>query len=177
MKKQIYIACLAGFGLLASATLAGAQQKTAKACVEEWRADKANMQAKGITEKAYVANCRSGAVAMPSVAAPAPAQVAPPVTTTSTQPPVASPVPTSRTRPAESSHSSAASPTAAGQFATEQEARNRCPSDTVVWVNLKSKIYHFAGSRTYGNTKNGAFMCERETQAAGARAAKNETHP
>src|SRR5215471_14643581 len=39
------------------------QQKTAKACIEEWRADKANFQAKGITEKAYVAQCRAGTIA------------------------------------------------------------------------------------------------------------------
>jgi hypothetical protein len=38
----------------------GAAQKTVKACQEEWRALKAANQAKGITEKAYVAECRGG---------------------------------------------------------------------------------------------------------------------
>jgi hypothetical protein len=46
-----------------------------------------------------------------------------------------------------------------------------------VWANLKSKIYHFSGTKNYGNTKNGAYMCERDTAAEGIRAAKNETHP
>jgi hypothetical protein len=52
----------------------------------------------------------------------------------------------------------------------------RCPTDTVVWVNLTSKIYHFSGTG-YGNAKHGAYMCEHDTAAAGMRAAKNETHP
>ena len=67
--------------------------------------------------------------------------------------------------------------TGAGQFATDAQARARCPSDTVVWVNTKSNIYHFAGRRDYGNTKQGAYMCEADAKAAGDRAAKNEKHP
>ena len=63
------------------------------------------------------------------------------------------------------------------EFSTEAQAKARCPSDTVVWVNLKSKIYHFSGTKDYGNTKHGAYMCERDTSEAGMRAAKNETHP
>jgi hypothetical protein len=46
-----------------------------------------------------------------------------------------------------------------------------------VWVNLTSKIYHFSGTKDYGTTKNGAYMCEGDTAASGMRAAKNETHP
>jgi hypothetical protein len=46
-----------------------------------------------------------------------------------------------------------------------------------VWVNLKSKVYHFSGTRFYGNTEHGAYMCESDTSAEGMRAAKNETHP
>ena len=41
----------------------------------------------------------------------------------------------------------------------------------------EKKIYHFAGTRDYGNTKSGAYMCESEAQASGNRAAKNERHP
>ncbi len=55
-------------------------QKTAKACREEWRANKAANQANGVTEKAYVAQCRGGTApaqttttpAAPSASAPAP---------------------------------------------------------------------------------------------------------
>src|SRR5262249_4375283 len=68
-----------------------------------------------------------------------------------------------------------ATPTGVGQYGSESAAKSHCPADTVVWANLNSKIYHFAGTRDYGHTKHGAYMCERE--AAGFRAAKNETHP
>ena len=68
-------------------------------------------------------------------------------------------------------------PAGANQFSTEAQAKARCPTDTVVWVNLKSKVYHFSGTRFYGNTEHGAYMCERDTAAEGIRAAKNETHP
>jgi hypothetical protein len=67
--------------------------------------------------------------------------------------------------------------TAAGQFANEAQAKSHCPGDTVVWVNLSSKIFHFSGSKDYGTTKRGAYMCEKETASAGVRAAKNEKHP
>jgi hypothetical protein len=46
-----------------------------------------------------------------------------------------------------------------------------------VWANTKSKIYHFSGHRAYGSTKAGAYMCEKDSAAAGIRAAKNEKHP
>jgi hypothetical protein len=71
----------------------------------------------------------------------------------------------------------AAAPTAAGQFSTETQAKARCPGDTIVWVNLDSKIYHFVGTRNCGTTKSGAYMCERDATAAGSRAGKNEKHP
>jgi hypothetical protein len=68
-------------------------------------------------------------------------------------------------------------PSAEGQFATDAAAKAHCPTDTVVWVNLSSKVYHFAGTRDYGHTKSGTYMCEKDTAAAGYRAAKNEKHP
>lgn len=61
-----------------------------------------------------------------------------------------------------------------GQFTTEAEAKSSCPSDTVVWVNTGTKVYHHAGTSSYGKTKRGVYMCEKETSAAGYRAAKNE---
>jgi hypothetical protein len=164
-----------------AATNAG--QKTVKVCTEEWRADKAGFQAKGITEKAYVAGCRAGTASGPAAApAPAPTAAAPapgPATVApapaAPRPTAASPAqapgaPTARTAPS-------GSPSAAGQFATEAQAKATCPGDTVVWVNLTSKIYHFSGTHNYGTTKNGAYMCEKDTAAQGMRAAKNEQHP
>jgi hypothetical protein len=166
-------------------TAATTGQKTAKECREEWRANKAANQASGVTEKAYVAQCRGGAApAQPTAApvpppAPAPAPTAAPAAPapapTAAAPP-ARPFPpaTTAVRPAPSTP---AGPVGANQFSTEAQAKARCPSDTVVWVNLTSKIYHFSGTKDYGNTKHGAYMCERDTAASGMRAAKNETHP
>jgi len=65
----------------------------------------------------------------------------------------------------------------AHQYATEAQARFRCPSGTVVWVNTHSNVYHFQGARYYGNTKAGAYMCEQDSINQGMRAAKNEAHP
>ncbi len=61
-----------------------------------------------------------------------------------------------------------------GQFASEAEAKSHCPSDIVVWANTSSKVYHYAGNAAYGTTKRGVYICERESSAAGFRAAKNE---
>lgn len=61
----------------------------------------------------------------------------------------------------------------ATQFQTEQDAQAHCPKDTVVWVNLSTGVYHYPGQRWYGNTKNGAFMCEKEAKAVGDRATRN----
>jgi len=156
------------------------QQKTAKACIEEWRADKANFQAKGITQKAYVAQCRTGT----ATATTAPPPVAPtsPAPAPAPAPAPQAPRPTAAA-PAQAPYGSTTrapstgTPAAAGQFADEAQAKAACPGDTVVWVNLRSKIYHFAGTHNYGNTMNGAYMCERDTAAQGMRAAKNEQHP
>jgi len=63
--------CAAFSGLTASSSLAAAQQKTAKACLEEWRASKAARDANGITQKAHVARCRAGGTPIQAAAAPA----------------------------------------------------------------------------------------------------------
>jgi hypothetical protein len=63
--------------------------------------------------------------------------------------------------------SSPATPAAAlgqGQFATE--------TDNVVWANLRSKVYHASGSKAYGKSKRGVYMCEKEATVAGFRAPK-----
>lgn len=60
--------------------------------------------------------------------------------------------------------------------ASDADAKKRCGSDAVVWANKKSKVYHYASSAHYGRTKNGVYMCEKESIGAGMRAAKNEKH-
>jgi hypothetical protein len=165
-------------------TIAG--QKTIKACQEEWRANKAANQANGVTERAYVNQCRSANAPIQPTAAPAvppPARTAAPSPTSSTPAPGPNPTVTAAPiRPTPAPTAGPASPphgTSIGtnQFATEAQAKARCPSDTVVWANLNSHIYHFSGYRNFGTTKDGAYMCESDTVAAGFRAPKNEAHP
>jgi cytoskeletal protein RodZ len=147
---------------------ASKQQKTVKACQEEWRANKDANQAKGITEKAYVTQCRAGGTA--AAPAPAPAQ-----TKTTTAP---APAPAASAPPASTAAQPATTaPAGANQYATEVQAKMRCGSGTIVWANLESKIYHFTGYKDYGGTKSGAYMCERDATSQGMRAAKNEKHP
>lgn len=58
-------------------------------------------------------------------------------------------------------------------FQTEAAAHAHCPADIVVWLNTPSGIYHFKGMRWYGNTIHGAYVCEKEADAAGDRATRN----
>ena len=159
----------------AAPATAAAPLKTAKACRDEWRANKEANQAKGITEKSYVTQCRAGTI----TAAPAPAPAAtPPAQTKTTTAPAPAPAPaappaSTAARPA----TATPAPEGANQYSTEVQAKLRCGSGTVVWANLNSKIYHFAGHKDYGNTKTGAYMCERDATSQGIRAAKNEKHP
>ena len=149
-----------------------AQQKSAKACAAEWRANKEANQAAGKTEKAYVAECRAAAGTTPPATpatAPAPAPTAAPAPAPMVAP--ARPIPSKPGRTVTSA------PNGADQFSTEAEAKRHCPADTVVWANTKSNVYHFSDNRNYGNTKSGAYMCEKDTVGAGMRAAKNEKHP
>ncbi len=64
-----------------------------------------------------------------------------------------------------------------GQYASEAEAKTSCRSDGVVWVNLRSRVYHEASSKSYGATKVGAYMCEKDSVAAGFRAPKTAKEP
>lgn len=169
-------------------TSTSSSQKTAKECTAEWRADKAGMQARGVTEKAYVEQCKAGAMpsattpepkptapaAQPSRAAPAATQAAPAPASQRPAPTTTAPLPAPAQQPSSSKDGATLE---AGQFANEASAKARCPADTVVWVNLPSKIYHFAGTRSYGTTKHGAYMCEKEAIGANDRASKTEKHP
>jgi len=59
-------------------------------------------------------------------------------------------------------------------FNTEQSAKQHCPTDTVVWLNLPTGIYHYKGQHWYGNTKSGAYVCQKEADQAGDRATKGQ---
>jgi hypothetical protein len=171
-KFAIFCSAVIGASLLYSPIVA--QAKTAKECREEWQANKAANQAKKITEKDYVKECTAGGAA----AQPAPAAEK---TTKKAEPKAAparpsAPAAETKTAPAPAAKPAALA-TGANQYTTEAQAKARCGSGTVVWANLSSKIYHFAGHKDYGNTKSGAYMCERDATSEGMRAAKNEKHP
>jgi hypothetical protein len=175
----------------APSTSTSSSQKTAKDCIAEWRADKAGMQARGVTERAHVDQCKAGN-SMPSATAPepkptatappAPSRPAPTATqaapTSQPQRPApattASPVPAPAQQPSPTKDSATLE---TGQFSDEASAKARCSTDIVVWVNLPSKVYHFAGTKSYGTTKRGAYMCERDAIAAEDHASKAEKHP
>ena len=144
-------------------------QSIMKQCGDEWKAAKANNATNGMKWPEFLKQCRTekeGAAtpaAAPAAApAPAPAPLAP------------APAPTYQPKP---KPMQAARPTGAGQFSSEAEAKARCPGDTVVWVNTKGKshTYHYAGTRWYGTTKQGAYMCEADAGAAGYHASKSRT--
>ncbi len=146
--------------------------KTVKECDAEYAANKAAIKASGQKKADYVTACRTGAaapVATPAAAAPAaPAPAAAPAV-------VATPKPT--TPAVAPAKPRVAAPTGAGGFTADAQAKAHCPADTVVWVNTKSGVYHFAGTHNYGTTKQGTYMCEADAKAAGDRAAENEKHP
>ena len=170
MKLFSILASVAVAGSLLFSGLAYAQQKTVKQCNEEWTANKATLQASGTKKKDFIAQCRSGGSAAATPPSPSQNPTASPQNRTTAAP---TPAPNA----GGTSRAATATATGAGQFTTEAQAKAHCPSDTVVWANLDSRIYHFSGNRNYGNTKSGAYMCEKDGTAAGFRAAKNEKHP
>ncbi len=151
--------------------------KTTSQCNAEYAANKAAIRASGQTKREFVAACRGGNETIPqgsaAAQAPMPAPASAPLSSGGSlfpwqQPaaPAPSPAPANYGTP----------PAAAGS-ASAQQVQYRCPGATVVWVNEHSHIYHFPGTRDYGNTKHGEYMCEADATAAGNRAAKNEKHP
>ena len=183
MRRSVFQILVAGgiAGIMAMSA-AAAFAKTVKECDAEYAANKEAIKASGQKKADYVAACRAGTTA--PVATPATAPVTPasapvaPATPAAAPAPVITPTPkaTAAAKPAPAPAKPAAA-TAAGGFATDAEARARCPSDTVVWVNTKSHVYHFAGTHNYGTTEHGTYMCEADAKAAGDRAAENEKHP
>lgn len=150
---------------------AAAGTKSASACNAEYAANKDAIKAGGQKKKDFIASCRAGTETIPTAAA-APGQ-APAVTAAPALTPAPAPMAPAPTAP---KPNRVANATVAGGFASDTQAKVKCPSDTVVWVNTKSGVYHFAGTHNYGNTRQGTYMCEADAKAAGERAAENEKH-
>jgi hypothetical protein len=149
-----------GAGVLL-ALAAPASSRTLKQCNADYAAEKAELKAAGTGKADFIAACRARAAAAAPVEA-APARPAP-----------ADPMaPKPLMSAAEAAPIAPAPPTAVagidGGVASREAAQARCPSDTIVWVNAKTGLYRVARTRP---AKHGAFMCEADARAAGARAA------
>lgn len=177
MRLHLVVAiCAAAISVTTLSSSTYAQQKTAKACEDEWKAKKAENQKVGITEKAYVEKCRAGS-AVDAPPSNAPATRPAPAATKAPQVKEPTPAPAATKAPQAPAPAATTAPTGANQFSTAAAAKARCPSDTIIWLNTASKVFHFASSKDYGKTKAGAYMCEKDSLAAGNRAAKNEKQP
>jgi hypothetical protein len=53
-------------------------------------------------------------------------------------------------------------------FNTEQSAKLHCPTDTVVWLNLPTGIYHYKGQHWYGEHQE-RRLCLSERSRSGRR--------
>jgi hypothetical protein len=163
---------LSAFAFAGALTLASAgavrAESVMKQCGDDWKAAKANNTTNGMSWPEFLKQCRTG---KEGAAAPAPAPVAAPAAA-----PAPAPMQTYQPKP-KPAFRQAARPTGAGEFASEAEAKARCPGDTVVWVNTKGKshTYHLSGTRWYGTTKQGAYMCEADAGAAGYHASRSRT--
>jgi hypothetical protein len=150
-----------------------------KECATQWKQAEAAGTTAGQTWPQFLSQCRARESASaapssgfaPAPAAPAPAPAPAPANQSGSLFPWWQPsAPASA--PAPSAGASAAP--RAGEYTTELAARASCPTDTVVWVNTPSHVYHYAGTHYYGHTKRGAYMCEANARAAGNRAARKE---
>ena len=158
------------------------RQSVMRLCASQWKDAKAGGTTGGLSWPQFLSQCRgretstassSGGFAPASAPAPAPAPQSGSLFPWWQQ----QSAPSSATAP----NVGAPSALQAGQYTTELAARARCPSDTVVWVNTPTRIYHYSGTRYYGHTLKGAYMCEADARGGGYRAARNrqreaETH-
>src|SRR5271165_7263187 len=160
--------------LLAAAVVssrAANAESVMSACAAQWKQAQSAGTTAGETWPQFLGRCKArqaGAV-QPSSASIAPAPMPAPA-------PAPAPSQSGSLFPwwqsAAPAQAGTAAPTGAGQFSTEAEARYRCPADKVVWLNTKSRIYHYQGTHNYGHTKEGAYMCEADAKAAGDRPAR-----
>jgi len=140
-----------------------AQQQKMKEC----NANATSQKLKGNARKDFMSSCLSGNAAASTPAA----TPAAPASTTAATPAAAPP---QRPAPTTSGLAPSTGNLGPGQYVSEAQAKSTCGTDTVVWVNTDSHIYHFRNKADYGKTKQGAYMCERDAIAGGSRAAKNE---
>jgi hypothetical protein len=169
MRFVVRFAVFAALLLGASAGSSNARAESVmSACAAEWKQAQAAGTAAGAAWPQFLAQCKTRHLQpSPAAAAPAPAPAPAPAQSGSLFP---------WWQPSAPPQTAAPAPTGAGQFRTEAEARYRCPTDKVVWVNTSSHVYHYQGARYYGATKQGAYMCEADAKAAGDRPSRTIFH-
>jgi hypothetical protein len=183
MRQQFArIITAAAMGSLLALAAAPALAKTTKECDAEYASKKADIQAAKEKKADFIAACKALPTGQdtPIAAGGAPAAAAAPASpapATATPAPAAAAPPKAAAPAMSASKPSTGGATGANEYSTEADAKAKCGGDIVVWVNLKSKIYHFAGTKDYGTIKEGTYMCEKLAMDAGDRAAKNEKHP
>ena len=97
------------------------------------------------------------------------APVAAPVT-----PPAAVPAPPAPTAKLSTARLSTATLSTGVEFKTLTLAQAHCPNDTVVWSTLsKNHSFHISGSKYFGTTKRGAYVCKGDAVAAGFHQSKH----
>ena len=148
-------------------------QSVMRLCASQWKEAKAAGTTAGQTWPQFLSQCRARQTSTASSSggfAPAPAPAPAPASQSGSLFPW-----WQQSAPSSAPASNVGAPSAlqAGQYTTELAARARCPSDTVVWVNTPTRIYHYSGTRYYGHTLKGGYMCEADARSAGYRAARN----
>ena len=158
------IAAALAAGLLFAGSGAPRAESVMGACASQWKQAEAAGTTGGQTWPQFLAGCRTH---VSSGFAPAPTPASAPA-------PAPAPAPQSGSLFPWWQPQAPASPAAtqAGEFTTELQAKARCPSDTVVWVNTRSRVYHYSGTHNYGHTRKGAYMCEADARAGGNRPAR-----
>ena len=56
-----------------------------------------------------------------------------------------------------------------GLFRVEGQAQQHCPNDTVVWLDLKKRVYYLQGQRGYARGSTAVFACRNEARRNGNR--------
>jgi hypothetical protein len=86
----------------------------------------------------------------------------------------ASAAPAAAVSPAASEHVSKKGHRESSEEAASTAPAATPPSPGMVWVNMKTKVYHTAGDRWYGKTKKGQWMTEEDAIKAGCRKSKED---
>jgi hypothetical protein len=58
-------------------------------------------------------------------------------------------------------------PAPAASAAPRPAPAHHCPGDVIVWANSWTRVYHLWGSRWYGRTRRGQYMCRMRAEASG----------